>query len=124
MGSYHAVLGSTEYPKYIFGIFSSVSITFIFIVVVNSASTNFLRRTHAIKHSRKPAKLTYRGGTGPPKKWVKVHIYLSHHEIVKVGKSSVKWIRLVREGLKKKLVEFPTKRGGGFGLADFPLRKT
>ena len=30
---------------------------------------------------------------------------------------------LLREGFKKKIVEFSTKRGG-FGSADFPLRKT
>ena len=33
-------------------------------------------------------------------------------------------IKLVREGFKKKIVEFSTKREGGFGPADFPLRKT
>ena len=31
---------------------------------------------------------------------------------------------VLREGFKKKIVEFSTKRGGGFGSADFPLRKT
>ena len=32
--------------------------------------------------------------------------------------------RIVSKGrFKKKLVEFSTRRGGGFGLADFPLRK-
>ena len=30
----------------------------------------------------------------------------------------------LREGFKKKLVEFSTKRGGEFGSADFPIRKT
>ena len=35
--------------------------------MVNSASTSFLTRTDARTHVRKPGKLTYRGGTGPPK---------------------------------------------------------
>ena len=41
-------------------------------------------------------------------------------------KDKSKILQILREGLKKKrkLVEFSTKRGGGFGSADFPLRKT
>ena len=38
--------------------------------MVNSASKSFLRRTH----SRTPGKLTYRGGTGPPKNNLKVRV--------------------------------------------------
>ena len=33
------------------------------------------------------------------------------------------FLKFVREGFKKKIVEVSTKRGGGFGSADFPLRK-
>ena len=70
----------SKIPRCIFGIFSSILITFIFIVMVNSASKSFLPRTHAPTHPRThaptyprthaptPGKLTYRGGTGPPKK--------------------------------------------------------
>ena len=45
---------------------------------------------------------------------------LSHSEINVDTKSTS---CPLRESFKKKLVEFSTKRGGGFGSADFPLRK-
>ena len=40
-GSYHVLLGSQKYPEFIFGIFSSILITYIFTVMVNSASKRF-----------------------------------------------------------------------------------
>ena len=50
------------------GVYSSTQIDFIIIAIVNSAARSFLKRTHGRTHVPTPGKLTYRGGTGPPKK--------------------------------------------------------
>ena len=64
---YQVLLRSNEYEKGLLGVHLSRRLTFIFIWLVNLASTSFLTRTDARTHVRKPGKLTYRGGTGPPK---------------------------------------------------------
>ena len=63
-GSYQFLPGSQAYENSNPGVYSSSGTTFIFIFMVNSASTSFPTRNHAPTHG----KLTYRGGTGPPKK--------------------------------------------------------
>ena len=35
--------------------------------MINSAFTSFLTRTHVPTYPPRPGRLTYRGGTGPPK---------------------------------------------------------
>ena len=49
------------------GVYSSIQIAFVIIAIVNSAARSFLKRTHGRTHVPTPGKLTYRGGTGPPK---------------------------------------------------------
>ena len=61
---YSVLPGSLPYIKYSLGVNSSIVTTFIFNFIVNSAFSSFLTRTDARMHT---GKLTYRGGTGPPK---------------------------------------------------------
>ena len=51
-GSYQFLPGSPTYENCLSGVYSSIVTTLIFIVMVNSAFTSFLRRTHVSTHAR------------------------------------------------------------------------
>ena len=66
-----------------------INIDNFFIVMVNSASTNFIKFSKT--HSRTPGKLTYRGGTGPPKKSLNPQIRKYLIRLFHLRKKSVNW---------------------------------
>ena len=66
--SYQVLLESYTNEKCLLRVYSCSPTTFIFTVMVISASRSFLTRTDAHTDTRTPGKPVYRGGTGPPKK--------------------------------------------------------
>ena len=65
-GSYQVLLGYPSCNTYFIKTYSSLLTTFIFIFIVKFESYKF-SNTHSRTYPRTPEKLTYRGGTGPPK---------------------------------------------------------
>ena len=65
--SYQVLLESQAYEKCLLRAYSTRLTTFVFTVMVISASTSFLTRSHGRTHARTPGKPVYRGETGSPK---------------------------------------------------------